>query len=331
MSVSNVVQIKRAPASKRTRMDTLLITAQVLESWKSPPFQRPLRVNNKVLAVVDEIKASGGVIPGTITLGVIDKGPDRGTYLIDGQHRIEAFKLSELPEGYADTRIIEHEDMAALGDEFVDLNSHLVTLRADDILRGLEGSYPSLSTIRERCPFVGYDNIRRGPANAIVSMSSVLRVWEGSVGETPVQAHGGAAFIAKQVHPKSVDQLTAFLTLAYEAWGRDPEVFRLWGNVNLGVCMWLYRQLVLLERPSTGKGSSRSAVLTREQFKRCMMSLAADSDYCDWLLGRTFNDRDRSPAYGRIKRAFLKRLKAEGNDNARLPQPAWAHYTSGAR
>jgi hypothetical protein len=37
--------------------------------WKLPAFQRPLRVNAKVLALVEEIRTEGGVIPGILTLG----------------------------------------------------------------------------------------------------------------------------------------------------------------------------------------------------------------------------------------------------------------------
>lgn len=331
MTGTNVVQLRKAPASKRTRMDTLLVNQAVIDSWRKPPFQRPLRVNAKVLECVEVIKQDGGVIPGTITLGVIDRGADSGTYLIDGQHRIEAFKMSGLSEGYADCRVIEHEDMASLGDEFVNLNSHLVTLRPDDILRGLEESYPALQTIHEACPFVGYDNIRRSPTNAIVSMSAVLRVWEGSTGDVPGQAHGGAAVIVKSISSQSVETLIDFLKIAMDAWGREPDSFRLWGNLNLSLCMWLYRQLVLMERPGIKKGQARSVTLKPDEFKRCLMAVGADSDYSDWLLGRHLGDRDRSPAYARVKRAFQKRLKAEGKDNIKLPSPAWAHHMGGQR
>ena len=51
--------------------------------------------------------------------------------------------------------------MAEMGDAFVALNSRLVNMRPDDILRGLEGSIPALQEIRASCPFVGYDQIRQ--------------------------------------------------------------------------------------------------------------------------------------------------------------------------
>src|SRR5439155_2436385 len=42
--------------------------------------------NDKVRALAEQVKADGGVMPGIITLGVVDGV----TYLIDGQHRRES-------------------------------------------------------------------------------------------------------------------------------------------------------------------------------------------------------------------------------------------------
>jgi hypothetical protein len=53
----------------------------------------------------------------------------------------------------------ERRFMADMGEEFVNLNSQLVTMRPDDIRRGLEGTIEALPTIRRECPFVGYDMI----------------------------------------------------------------------------------------------------------------------------------------------------------------------------
>lgn len=72
-----------------------------------------------------------------------------------------------------------------------------------------------------------------------------------------------------------------------------------------------------------------SMVINNAAFRKCLMSLAADASYCDWLLGRAMGDRDRGPAYSRIKQIFTRRLLEEklGNKTTGkvpLPQPAWA-------
>ena len=89
MSAAKILRIKTTPEKKtRTVKDTIEFTRETLASWVDPPFQRPLRVNEKVLAVAEKIAADGGVIPGIWTLGVLNGV----TYLIDGQHRINALK-----------------------------------------------------------------------------------------------------------------------------------------------------------------------------------------------------------------------------------------------
>jgi hypothetical protein len=300
-------------------MDTLLVNETVLATWRIPPFQRPLRVNAKVQAISEIIKADGGVIPGTITLGLIERGADAGMYVVDGQHRLEAFKISALTEGFADVRIIEHEDMIALGEEFVALNSHIVLMRPDDMLRGLEASLPVLQWLRKKCPDIGYDNIRRCPSNAIVSASTILRSWEGSSQESPVPGKN-AATLAQTLTQESAEQLADFFSFALAAFGREQPSWRLWSGLNLILCMWIYRRLVLRQGHITQKMPKMDAA----QFKRMLMAVAADEDYNDWLAGRRICERDRGMAYNRLKILFARRMRNEGKSNPLLPAPPWA-------
>lgn len=299
----------------RTVLDTIIFTREQAEKWMNPPFQRPLRVNAKVMALAEEIKGNGGILPGIITLGVLSNV----TYLLDGQHRRQAFMISELAEGFTDIRTHYFESMADMGEEFVLLNSQLVRLRPDDILRGLEQSSAALITIRKQCPFVGYDMIRRGEKSPIVSMSAVLRCWFASAHEVPAaNGHGSASAIASQFTPEDAEVIAVFLGLALKAFGRDHEYARLWGNLNLTLSMWLYRRTVLAQY------SAKTPKLTRDQFAKCLMALSADSQYVDWLLGRQLRDRDRPPCFKRIKDIIARRLYEEFGKKVALPQPAWA-------
>ena len=101
------------------------------------------------------------VIPGTITLGVLDGQ----VYVVDGQHRIHAFLMTDLPVAYADVRTHYFKTMGDMAKEFVQLNSQLVRMRPDDILKGLEQSNKHMQELRRKCPYVGYDAIRRGPSS----------------------------------------------------------------------------------------------------------------------------------------------------------------------
>lgn len=322
--MGTVVSIKgarEAPTASQSRMETLIITPEIVNQWRIPPFQRPLRVNDKVRAVTEQIKKNEA-IEGVITLGRMKA--DGSYYIVDGQHRTEAFKLSGISEALADVRVVQFDDFGEMADEFVRLNSSLVKMRPDDILRGLESSSPALKLIRKNCDFVGYDQIRRGGSGPIVSMSALIRCWNAASYETPAASNSqlGASGLAQSLDVTSAENLVAFLAVAHAAWGRDPEYYRLWSNLNLTLCMWLWNKLVM-DRDRTG--GKRYVVLNVKSFKHCLMSVSAESDYLAWLPGRNLSDRDRSPAYGRLKAIFVRRLASENNGKKQsLPAPAWA-------
>jgi hypothetical protein len=241
---------------------------------------------------------------------------------------MEAAMMSGLPEFIADVGTNHFDTLAEMAQDFVDINQKLVNLKPDDVLRGLEAGSAALKKIRDGAPFVGYDQIRRGPNNPLLSMSAVIRCWIGSAGETP---SGGGTFsavvAANMLTVEEAEQMVEFLKVAFQAWRHDPETYRLWGNLNISLCMWLWRQLV---KAPAQHGNKRSVKLSVEQFKRCLMTVAATRDYLDWLVGRNMSDRDRSPAYGRLKSAFTLRLRNDGIENVKLPSPAWVS-NSGSR
>ena len=198
---SNVVELRRAPRDERTEMNTIVLDLETANSWKLPPFQRPLRVNDKVRQIAQQIKDTESV-SGVITLGEIERGPEKGTYLMDGQHRVEAFRISEMKEALADVRTCKYDNLADMGQAFVELNSQIVKMRPDDVLRGMEGHIPAIATVRRLCPFVGYDMIRRSATSPILSMSLVIKSWTISTKETPASgALGGGVMTVAQDTP----------------------------------------------------------------------------------------------------------------------------------
>lgn len=305
----------KAEKNTKTTLETLLITRSTIESWQTPEFQRAKKINSKVEALALEIKSDDGVIPGVLTIGVLEGV----RYRLDGQHRMAAALMSGLEEFYADVRFFFADTMAEMALEFVRLNSCLVTMRPDDILRGLESSYDSLRLVRQKCPFVGYDMVRRSAHSPVVSMATALRVWRGSAAEVPTSAVEAAAKLGANLTREEAEQLIVFLSICFEAWGRDHENGRLWCALNMVICAWLYRRMVVTQY------SARIPRLSKEQFRRCLMSLSADANYVDWLVGRNVGERDRSPAYARIKRAFSARLSEEMGKKILMPQPAWAN------
>ena len=311
---------KGAPKSVRSYMDTLMLSPEGVTAWKSPPFQRPLRVNSKVKALVEELKINGGVLPGVLTIGIMGKEK----FLIDGQHRVEAFKLSEMGEGYADVRVCYFDDIAEMGQEFVNLNSAIVRLRPDDILRGLEASHAGISIVRKRCPFIGYDYIRRGAASPIVSMSLALRAWFNSAVDTPASSGMATSDLSSSLTEDEAAALSEYFGIIFAAWGKDAEYARLWAGLNMTVTAWMFRRIVLTQY------SPNTVRLTKAQFSKCATSLSANGHYLDWLVGRQLCDRDRAPCYSRIKEIFTARLREEmPGKHIRLPGPTWAHGSGG--
>lgn len=322
MAVTKLARVKQVLKPVNSVMETMVFSRDDVDAWQVPAFQRALRVNEKVRALAEELKQNGGIISGVITLGTLPG--DKTLYLVDGQHRREAFRISELKEGLSDVRICRFDDVAHMAEAFVQLQQSLVSMRPDDILRGLEGTTRSLQVIRSTCPFVGYDQIRRSADHApFLSMTLILRTWSGAAMETP-QRHGYRLTplqLAREIDGLELTNLCKFLHVAHSAWGRDPENARLWSGLNMGMCMWLYRRLVL-DQDRTVK---RAMSLNTEQFKKCLLALAAEGDYIDFLGGRVMNDHHRNPCYRRMKSIFTHRLKEEGySDAPRFPAPAWS-------
>ena len=314
---------REAPKSARSAMETLLFSRTEIEGWQIPSFQRPIRVNNKVLALAEEIKQNGGIIPGILTLGRLVG--QKTNFLVDGQHRVEAFKISELPECIADVRIVTFDAMAEMAEEFVELNSRLVNMRPDDILRALAEDTPELKRITNACEFVAYGNVRRGGnSTALMSMSTLLRCWYMSGPDMPPTSSPNATTLAQLLDNNEADKIIAFMQIARAAWGLDPENYRLWGNLNLTTTMWLWRRIVLERDITGGKKTSRYNTITPTMFGKCLMSVSADSGYVDWLVNRNFTERDRSPCYMRIKAIFVKRLEQETGRKQLLPFPSWS-------
>jgi hypothetical protein len=248
-------------------------------------------------------------------------------YLIDGQHRREAFLISGIKEAYADVRSNVYETMEEMAQDYLRLNSPISRKTPDDQLRAFMESSPALKLISHQCHYVGYRYIRANPGSPIIGMSAILRRWWASGKESPAISGGpgSAAEIAHRLTVEEAAEIVRFLKVAYGAWGGDIENARLWGSLNMVLCMWLWRVLVL---DTDRTGSRRYITLTEEQFKQCLMAASADKPYVDWLLGRNMAERDRAPCYRRLRTVFMTRLPSAGvgdyhGRKVKMPQPAW--------
>jgi hypothetical protein len=300
---------------EKTRMETRLLSLDEMGTWELPPFQREERQTKKVLEFAEELKSNGGMVSGVILLGLL-RGQDT-VYLVDGQQRRNGCHISELTEFIADVSLKTYDSMADMAEDFKRANGRLVPFKPDDLLRAYEVTHPHLKRLREDCPFIGYANIRRAEDRGpLVSMSCALKCWFGSGLPTPA-VHSQAVALMDQLDENQRQAMTVFLLTANSAWGRDRSYGRLWSNLNLIMCMYLYRKLVL-------DPSARRPPLPIDMFRKCLMSVSADGNYADWLQGRALHERDRSPCYRRLKTIFVARLGQEYNGKIfKMPQPEW--------
>jgi hypothetical protein len=308
------------PTLEKTQMETKVLSLAEMYNWQLPPFQRDEVQTKKVIELADELKCNGGMVSGVILLGMMRSKEQSSLpaviYLVDGQQRRCACGLSGLEEFIADVSLKFYDSMADMAEDFKRVNSRLVPLRPDDLLRAYEITNINLNKLREDCPFVGYGNIRRCDRDPILSMSVVLKGWFGSGLPTPGQ-QSQAVQLVERFDDNQRQLLTVFLLAAHTAWGSDRQYHRLWSNLNLVMCMYLYRKLVLEPNP-------RRPPLPIEMFRKCLMSVSANTSYCDWLQGRSISERDRSPCYRRLKTIFADRLAIEYHGKIfKLPKPEW--------
>ena len=320
MSTKTVRPHSEAEKQTHTTVDTISFTPDEARSWHVPPFQREVKVNTKVSELAATIKRDGGVLPGVITFAIVAEEKERGTQLIDGQQRREAFLISEQPEGFADVRTVFCKTTAEAAEEFVRLNSHLVCMKPDDILRGMQPVYPVLEILTTNCPFTGYSYARNKNSSVLLSVSAIVRAWHASHLEVPGTGAGrSSADIVRNMTIEDTDQLTKFLKCCYAAWGRDIEHNRLWSSLNITLCAWLYRRLVISISPA-----SRVKRIDDALFTKCLMKVGASEVYYDFLRGRNLGERNRSPVYNRLKEIIASVLTEVAGSKQSLPQPAWA-------
>lgn len=317
-------------------MKTMLIEPDRLAEWKRPIFQRPFVKTKRVEEIVGAMQLEAAkdpreacaIIEGVVTLGIVGKD----TYLVDGQHRLGSFALAakELMEhggvlvrqALVDVRVRRFDSLKDMADAFINLNSQLNPTKPDDIMRSLAASNEYLAEIAEKCPFVGYDLTGANKKIKLLSMSSAIRTWFGSGGIVPANGPSALEIVRKYLDRNQADMMMAFYGAAMEAgWAHEP-FKRLWGSLNLGINMWIYRRTVLGETMRFGQGGHKPMVLTREQYIVCMRSLM-EPEYMDWLVGRQLRFQDRNPCYAHIREHFTVALKQLGVEAPRFPQAQW--------
>lgn len=102
------------------------ITLNDVKEWKAPPFARP-SVDWRVVELSKVIKDSGGLLPGTVVIGILDEDK----YVLDGRHRLDAFLQSGLLEAECDVEYCRFGTMTEMGEAFLSIVSNPLPSRAN--------------------------------------------------------------------------------------------------------------------------------------------------------------------------------------------------------
>lgn len=325
------------PQEQRPIQETIVIKPGEIAGWTRPDFQRPLIPNQDVQDMARAMMLEAGqdkerlcTIPGTLLFGR-HAGRD---YMYDGQHRIfGAFALacglrtldnsSEfLVEGGArplvaiatkETRVFE--TMAEMARAFVAAQKKLVALKPDDNLRALEYTNTYLRDLREACPFIGYEKNKNTNERIRISMSAAIRTWFGS-GATPATGPE-CSRAASYLDAHETKNLIAFFTACEHAGWVDKNWPNLWGTLNIGINMWLWRKLVL-GKENKFRGGSDFMALSAMEYAECMKGLK-NPDYAKFLKARSLRFQDREVTYDYIKELFLPELMRQEIKGAKFP------------
>ena len=289
-----------------------------------PEFQRKFERNKKFEAAkVDIINTRE--IGGEITIGMLDGKAQP----IDGQHRLHAFLDTDLQA--VKVTIIEfsngtYQDYAR---EFTLRNSSIRALASDDRLRGMAPNLPLIKRLVEDFPWLNFTTAKN---KDILSVSIVLAVWNRSNHDTPSGTRA-VADIALEINDDEYLRLAAFMQCCQRAWGepkRDNKV--MWGSLTLTMVAWLFRRIVHPKEPSR-----KITKIDELTFSKCLMALASDPIFSDWVVGRHMGRRDRGPTYNKVKEIFAVRIRYEHPDKypagstVNLPQPKWSRGVDNTR
>ena len=173
-------------------MKVMAVTRKTIEGWAKPDFQRPVAENKNLGELAVQIQDQGWLLT-AIYLGIwMGK-----TYLVDGQHRMQAFIASGLEQMSVPVITKYYLDgakgLAAMCEDFLRINSHIKNPTANDMLKALEGKNSHIKEIRTNCPFVGYTHLRRTESAPILGMAQAIRALVVSRQEIPGSWMGKSA------------------------------------------------------------------------------------------------------------------------------------------
>jgi hypothetical protein len=179
----------------------------------------------------------------------------------------------------------------------------------DHRLQSLEPRCPNLLHFREGCKdIVTYGRVIKGRGR-VLPVSHALRCWASSNEDPPAKNVTNTEILAQGLTALDVQQLSGLLHSLIRVWGDQREYKCLWGPLNLTLCMWLYRRMVI-GVPAPAPNVTR---LTSGQFEAGVAGLT-HSSYRSALGNKKLRKEgeadEREYIYGQLGNFFMQGLRS---------------------
>ena len=312
----------------QSRVVKIKLTPEVINSWLIPDWQRHVRTNPKGRQLCEDIKEIP-ILESMIIVGVIQRRGKYVLYLLDGHHRKEHFLKSGAPYIIIDVKFAYVETMGEMADLYLKCQDQIVKSSPNDNLKGLAVNSKTLNHIIKHCTCVTLDAARSGASNASVTMSTVIQVWYDSNLDPPKRNTLGSppksiTDLAKKLTMRDAETIVAFIKICEEVFGFNNESSALWKHINLVLCLWLYRVMVL-KTEWEGCEGYKVTYLDDKRFGIGLSALRHSRFYSSMTNKRLGSAVDRKEAYLNMTRWFLSGFpNNNGRTRVRLPKPTWA-------
>lgn len=316
-----------------SRVVKIKLTPDVIKSWLTPYWQRPVRFNAKGRQLTEDIKLTRK-LDSVMIVGVVKKRNGKfDLYLVDGHHRKAAFLRSGAPYMDIDVKFVYVDKVEELSPLYLNCQEQITKSTANDNLQGLAVTNEVLQHIKSKCEFITYEGVRLGTIAHSINMSTVVQIWYDSMLDPPkkntLTPSVSITELAKKLTVDDADHIVQFMTLCRDNFEFKKLSSGLWLHINLVLCLWLFRVLVLREVWEGGE-VYKVKHLTPRQFGVGLLGLKNDKYYLTLMRKKLNSSVDRKEAYQSIAKLFASNLRSCGVvSNPKLPRPQWAYGKKG--
>jgi hypothetical protein len=298
--------------------DVLIDRHLALEVWQVPEYNRETTDTKKVNELVEALLREPVLRYDHFIIScrecVLRK--------VDCNHRVRAFEKSGLPAIRVNIHYIRFDSEEEEVEAYRQKQYQLKRSTPNDRLKVVARTHQPLQRIAELCNFVTFDKACAGQAGKLVTMSTVVQVYEWSKTNPPrSRSVSSIEDLAKTLTAEDAAQIVEFLLLCREYFEvKNPS---LWKVSNLTLCLWLYRRLIWREEVE----DTRWSRMTSQEFGSGLGALS-NTTYAGRITNKTLShDTDRNAIWRHLIGGFRQGLGTT-HGRTKLKTPNIAGYAA---